>query len=145
MRGEFSVGDMKVGETEFSGVIRDLDVKCTVVAGAKGYGFTASPRGKEAALGFGERHGGPDSFAVLLERELVGDFQAGVGEQVGSELGGHLLNDDQPLSVAADGGEQVTELADGFLLRLGVLRAASGRGSGEQAVGFFDEQKMLQL
>jgi hypothetical protein len=82
----------------------------------------------------------PDHLAVIGRGQPVHDLDGGVLDDVGDELGGDLLGDDQALAVGADLGQQPGE----HLHRLRGRAAGLAPGLAEQPVSFFEDRQVPQ-
>ena len=81
---------------------------------------------------------------VVATDEAVDDVGVGVLDDVGGDLGGDLLRDDDALPVAAELGERVGEDLDGAGPGTGEGFRPSGGHVAEEAVGLVEHEEVAE-
>ena len=118
-----------------------LDAHRGMPAAAIDHGFARLQERQEVFLFVGKAHGIADGVAIIRGKEAVHDLGVGVFDDVGNELVGNLVGDDEPFVVFAHFGQEVGEGFHALFLGVGFARF----GACKEPVRFFDEGEVAEV
>ncbi len=108
-------------------------------------GLTGRQSGQMAALLLREVDRRGDDRAVVGGDQPVQDLDVGVLDDLRRKLGGHLVGDDEALTVRPHFGQHVGEHRHRLGLRVGGLGTGRRPGGTQQPVGLLDQRQVAQL